>query len=60
MYILLTLCYTHVESQQFSPKTTLEKLWRQKTVVQVELDSQIRKEMLTHQKEVDNLEKVLM
>ncbi|KAL9538702.1 hypothetical protein MBANPS3_010739 [Mucor bainieri] len=31
-----------LESQHFSPQTALEKLWRQKTVVQVELDNQKR------------------
>lgn len=48
------------ESQLFSPKTTLEKLWRQKTVVQVELDNQMREQTWKNSKEVDNLEKVPM
>lgn len=49
-----------LESQHFSPKTTLEKLWRQKTVVQVELDNQRREQTWKNSKEVDNLEKVPM
>ncbi|CAO3607884.1 unnamed protein product [Mucor hiemalis] len=49
-----------LESQQFSPKTTLEKLWRQKTVVQVELDNQMREQLSKNSKEMDNLEKVPM
>ncbi|KAI7899858.1 CTLH/CRA C-terminal to lish motif domain-containing protein [Cokeromyces recurvatus] len=49
-----------LESQNFSSQTTLEKLWRQKTVTQVELDNQKRKESSQEQKETENTEKVPM
>jgi hypothetical protein len=49
-----------IESQQFSAQTALEKLWRQKIAVQVELDNQKRQESSKDQKEAENLEKVPM
>ncbi|KAG2210422.1 hypothetical protein INT46_004048 [Mucor plumbeus] len=43
-----------LESQHFSPQTTLEKIWRQKTAIQVELDNQKRKESSQNQQESEN------
>ncbi|KAI9481505.1 MAG: CTLH/CRA C-terminal to lish motif domain-containing protein [Benjaminiella poitrasii] len=49
-----------LESQNYSPQTSLEKLWRQKKVTQAELDNQKRKESSQEQKESENTEKVPM
>lgn len=46
--------YIFQESQHFSPQTTLEKIWRQKTAIQVELDNQKRKESSQNQQESEN------
>ncbi|KAG2211151.1 hypothetical protein INT47_006270 [Mucor saturninus] len=46
-----------LESQQFSPQTIMEKLWRHKTVVRNELNHQIQLELSEHEKEFDMLEK---
>ncbi|CEP17849.1 hypothetical protein [Parasitella parasitica] len=43
-----------LESQHFSPQTSLEKLWRQKTAIQVELDIQKRNELPHNQQEFEN------
>lgn len=43
-----------IESQHFSPRTTLEKVWRQKAAIQVELDNQNRQESLQNQNESEN------
>ncbi|GAN06815.1 hypothetical protein MAM1_0136d06305 [Mucor ambiguus] len=43
-----------LESQHFSPQTALEKLWRQKTAIQVELDNQKRQSSARDQQESEN------
>ncbi|OAD05555.1 hypothetical protein MUCCIDRAFT_109424 [Mucor lusitanicus CBS 277.49] len=43
-----------LESQHFSPQTALEKLWRQKTAIQVELDNQKRQASSQDQQELEN------
>ncbi|KAI8646226.1 CTLH/CRA C-terminal to lish motif domain-containing protein [Parasitella parasitica] len=43
-----------LEFQHFSPQTTLEKLWRQKTAIQVELDIQKRNESSHSQQDSEN------
>ncbi|KAI8967439.1 CTLH/CRA C-terminal to lish motif domain-containing protein [Mycotypha africana] len=49
-----------LESQQLPSQTALEKLWRQKSVIQVELDSQTRIECLKNVKEQGNSDKMPM
>jgi hypothetical protein len=54
------LTHYFIESEHFSPQTALEKVWRQKAAIQVELDNQKRRESLQNQKEYENTEKVAM
>ncbi|CAO3618402.1 unnamed protein product [Mucor fragilis] len=44
-----------LESQHFSPQTALEKLWRQKTAIQVELDNQKRQASSRDQQKSENI-----
>ncbi|KAL7313236.1 hypothetical protein PS15m_007006 [Mucor circinelloides] len=43
-----------LESQHFSPQTALEKLWRQKIAIQVELDNQKRQSSSRDQQQSEN------
>lgn len=51
---LVILIQKSIESQHFSPQTALEKLWRQKIAIQVELDNQKRQASSRDQQESEN------